>query len=132
MPKPAVDYIETIQPYNRLGSADPLWQLNELWNVDKHRTLIAIPNASWNQSVVIATPGGRETYPGEVKDAIPPEVVRLDANSDASVILGEPGKVRIIFGSDVPSVAKKMVVPTLRWMLNDVQGVILPGVEQFL
>jgi hypothetical protein len=39
-PPTVADIIDTLQPYLR-GNAfrdDPLWQLNELWNLDKHRT----------------------------------------------------------------------------------------------
>lgn len=40
-PAAVADAFDTIQPHLR-GSAyrdDPLWQLNELWNLDKHRTI---------------------------------------------------------------------------------------------
>jgi|SRR5580698_1276118 hypothetical protein len=39
-PAAVADIVDTFQPYLR-GTAfrdDPLWQLNELWNLDKHRT----------------------------------------------------------------------------------------------
>lgn len=130
--QPAFDYIESVQPYNRLGANDPLWQLNELWNVDKHRTIIVLANPSWSQPVAIAFPDGRDPHPGEVKEPAFPEIVRLDADSDALVILGEPGKVRVLFGNDVPAVAGKLVAPALQWMLMYVRGMILPGLEAFL
>lgn len=130
--QPAFDYIESVQPYNRLGANDPLWQLNELWNVDKHRTIIVLANPTWNQPVAIAFPDDRAAYAGEVKEPTFPEIVRLDAKSHAVVILGEPGKVRIVFGNDVPAVAGKLVVPTLQWLLMYVQGSILPGLESYL
>jgi hypothetical protein len=41
MPSEAVEIIRDLQPYQR-GAAyrdDPLWQLNKLWNIDKHRTI---------------------------------------------------------------------------------------------
>ncbi len=132
VPKAAFDYIESVQPYNRMGAADPLWQLNEMWNVDKHRTLIVIANPTWNQPIAIAFPDDREAYPGEIKEAVSPEVLRLDANSDATVILGNPGKVRVIFGSDIQAVAGKMVVPTIQWILRYVHGLVFPGLEEFM
>lgn len=49
-PPAVADVIDTFQPYLR-GNAfkdDPLWQLNELWNLDKHRT---IPTAPYNLNV---------------------------------------------------------------------------------
>jgi hypothetical protein len=44
-PSTLADIIDTFQPYLR-GNAfrdDPLWQLNELWNLDKHRTIPSTP-----------------------------------------------------------------------------------------
>jgi hypothetical protein len=40
MPGKAIEIIKDLQPYNRGATyrADPLWQLNELSNIDKHRT----------------------------------------------------------------------------------------------
>jgi hypothetical protein len=40
MPCEAIEIIKDLQPYNRGTAyrADPLWQLNELSNIDKHRT----------------------------------------------------------------------------------------------
>jgi hypothetical protein len=45
-PSAVADAIDTFQPYLR-GNAyrdDPLWQLNELWTLDKHRTIPANSN----------------------------------------------------------------------------------------
>ena len=44
-PSAVADIIDTFQPYLR-GNAfrdDPLWQLNELWTLDKHRTIPLSP-----------------------------------------------------------------------------------------
>ena len=44
-PPAVADVIDTFQPYLR-GNAfrdDPLWQLNELWTLDKHRTIPLSP-----------------------------------------------------------------------------------------
>ncbi|SRR6266446_1672164 len=44
-PSTVAAIIDTFQPYLR-GNAfrdDPLWQLNELWNLDKHRTIPSTP-----------------------------------------------------------------------------------------
>lgn len=44
-PPAVADIIDTLQPYLR-GNAfrdDPLWQLNELWTLDKHRTIPVSP-----------------------------------------------------------------------------------------
>lgn len=44
-PSAVASVIDTFQPYLR-GNAfrdDPLWQLNELWNIDKHRTIPISP-----------------------------------------------------------------------------------------
>ena len=41
VPGPAIEAINSLQPYHRGGAAKnhPLWVLNELWNLDKHRTI---------------------------------------------------------------------------------------------
>jgi hypothetical protein len=45
-PAAVADVLDAVQPYVR-GNAyrdDPLWQLNELWSIDKHRTIPANGN----------------------------------------------------------------------------------------
>lgn len=64
-PPAVADVIDNFQPYLR-GNAfrdDPLWQLNELWNMDKHRTIpispyslnISFPMEGWHEFVNPAT-----------------------------------------------------------------------------
>jgi hypothetical protein len=64
-PPAVADIIDTLQPYLR-GNAfrdDPLWQLNELWTMDKHRTIpmsshslnIRFPMAGWERFIAAAT-----------------------------------------------------------------------------
>lgn len=67
-PPAVADVFDTLQPYLR-GNAyrdDPLWKLNELWNLDKHR---AIPmNAN---SVNIHFPmNGWDTYVRQLHNAV--------------------------------------------------------------
>jgi hypothetical protein len=44
VPRPVQDVVEAHQPYNQYTTPDvsPLWSLNRLWNVDKHR-LVRLP-----------------------------------------------------------------------------------------
>lgn len=134
VPNPAFDFVADVQPYNRLKDRDPLWELNEMWNEDKHRTLLVVANPSWSTPFVVATKDGRDVYPGEIKDKNPDnsaEVFRLDANSDSEVIVGVPGKVDIRFASP-PVMVNRVVMPTLGWILKYVSEVILPGLESYL
>ncbi len=132
--QPAIDYIESIQPYRRLGVGDPLWGLNELWNADKHRNLIVIADPQWVQPMSIAFPDGREQFgPGELKeaDSAKGEVLRLDGASTAQVILAQPAPVRIVYGASAPAVGGKTVLPNLQWMLRSIQEILI-GIESFL
>ena len=134
VPNPAFDYVEAIQPYNRLGARDPLWQLNEMWNEDKHRTVLVTANPTWNQQFMIATRDGRDMYIGERKDVDPEnpaEVLRLDADSDSEVTLAVPGKVDIRFASPA-AVANRPVTATLDWILRYVAGAVLPNLESLV
>ena len=134
VPNPAFDFVADVQPYNRLEGRDPLWQLNEMWNEDKHRTLLVVANPSWSTPFVVATKDGRDTYEGEIKDKNPDnpaEVFRLDANSDSQVIVGVPGKVDVRFASP-PVMANRVVLPSLDWIFMYISGTILPGLESYL
>jgi hypothetical protein len=134
VPNPAFDFVADVQPYNRLQDRDPLWQLNEMWNEDKHRTLLVVANPSWSTPFVVATKDGRDVYEGETKEKDPnnpAEVFRLDANSDSEVIVGVPGKVDIRFASP-PVMANRVVMPTLGWIFKYVSGVLLSGLESYL
>jgi hypothetical protein len=134
VPQPAADYIESVQPYHRFQTRDPLWQLNELWNEDKHRTLLVVGDPSWSTPLIVATRDGRDTYPGEVKDRDPEhpaEIFRLDAKSDSEVTFGQPRRVEIRFASPAV-VAGQSVTSALDWMLRYVSTDILPGVESYL
>lgn len=130
----AIDYIESVQPYRRLGVGDPLWALNELWNSDKHRTLIVVADPQWVQPMAIAFPDGRDQFaPGELKEAdlVNGEVLRLDGSSTAEVILAVSAPVRIVYGPTAPAVGGKLVLPNLDWMLRSVQEILI-GIESFL
>jgi len=54
----AVELVDSLQPYNNLGSDDPLWVLNDLWNQDKHRHMPLVSIAVWTH---IAEIGPRAT-----------------------------------------------------------------------
>lgn len=134
IPNSAFDFVTDVQPYNRLEDRDPLWQLNEMWNEDKHRTLLVVANPSWSTPFVVATKDGRDVDPGEIKDKNPnnqAEVFRLDGNSDSQVTVGVPSKVDIRFASP-PVMVNRVVMPTLGWIFKYVSGVILPGLESYL
>jgi hypothetical protein len=134
VPNSAFDFVADVQPYNRLEDRDPLWQLNEMWNEDKHRMLLVVANPSWSTPFVVATRDGRDPYEGEIKSKDPDnpaEVFRLDANSDSQVIVGVPGKIDVRFTS--PAVmANRVVLPTLDWVFKYVSEVILHGLESYL
>ena len=134
VPQPAIDFIESMQPYGRFGLGDPLWALNELWNADKHRNLIVVADPQWVQPMAIAFPDGREQFgPGELKeaDSAQGEVLRLDGASTAEVILAKTAPVRIVYGPSAPAVGGRLVLPNLEWMLRSVQEVLI-GIESFL
>jgi hypothetical protein len=55
-------FLETVQPYRRVDdpTLHPLWILNRLWNVDKHRTLNVVGVNLGN--ITITFPDGRTGY----------------------------------------------------------------------
>jgi hypothetical protein len=66
------DIFDTLQPYLR-GDAfrdDPLWQLNELWTMDKHRGIpmnsnfvkIAFPVSGWERNTFYSPQYGLEVH----------------------------------------------------------------------
>jgi len=134
VPEPAFDFIERVQPYNRFQERAALWQLNELWNEDKHRSLVLVADPSWTSRFIISTLHGRQPYPGEVKPTNPEnpsEVFRLDAASDSEITVIQPSKVVVRFAS--PQIVERLeVMPTLDWMLKDISLEILPGLESFI
>ena len=111
-----------------------LWQLNEMWNEDKHRNVLVVADPSWTSQFMISTLHRRDPYPGEVKPTNPEnpsEVFRLDAASDSLVTAGRPSKLVVRFAS--PQIVERLqVVPTLEWMLKDISLEILPGLESFI
>jgi hypothetical protein len=134
VPKPAFDFIERVQPYNRMQATAPLWQLNEMWNEDKHRTLLVVEDFNWTSQFSVSTLHGRDLYEGEMKPTDPEnplEVFRLDAASDSEVTVGRPSNLSVRFGS--PEVVEGLaILPTLEWMLKDISQEILAGLESFL
>jgi hypothetical protein len=131
---PAFEYIEAIQPYNRLGERDELWHLNELWNKDKHRALIVLDKPTWRDTLVISTRDGRDIYDGEIKDKPkddPDILLRLDATSDSIVDFNPNPPLHVTFG-ETGSLNGKGVVSILVQLHKYVAGAVLPGLEPFL
>ena len=97
-PSTVADIIDSFQPYLR-GSAfrdDALWQLNELWNLDKHRTIpslpyaldIGFPGTGWKRFVHI----DRLTYDLEVRFPLAfawTYPVDLKPNVSVEILFGE-------------------------------------------
>lgn len=112
IPSDAFEYIERVQPYNRLWRLDELWVLNELWNEDKHRNLVVIAKPSWNQGIIISTRGGREPCEGEInpRSADDPDVVLvLDANSDSQVDFAPSPTRYVAFGKGPPAQGRPVI-----------------------
>jgi hypothetical protein len=128
------EYIESIQPYNRLGKQDELWLLNELWNKDKHRALIVLNRPTWQDTFVISTVEGRDFYEGEIKTGPygdPNILLRLDATSDSIVGFNPNPPLQVTFG-EVGPLKGRGVLTTLTWLHKYVSGFVLPGLEPFL
>ena len=97
-PPAVADIIDSLQPYLR-GNAfrdDPLWQLNELWTLDKHRTIptlpyalnVGFPGTGWQRFVHI----DRLTYDLEVRFPLAfawTYPVNLKPNVSVEILFGE-------------------------------------------
>jgi len=131
--RPAFEYIESIQPYNRLGPRDELWLLNELWNKDKHRALIVVDKPTWQDTFVISTRAGRDVYEGEIKENPkddPGILMRLDANSDSIVDFNPNPPLHVRFGEARPLQGREVMQVLVS--LHHYVVRLLPALEQFL
>ena len=131
---PAFEYIESIQPYNRLGERDPLWLLDELWNKDKHRALIVLNRPTWQDTFVVSTLHGRDVYAGEIKPNPPddPDVLlRLDRESDSVVDFNPNPPLHVNFEEARP-LSGRPVVSVLVSLHSYVTGHVLPSLEAFV
>jgi hypothetical protein len=130
---PAFDYIESIQPYNRLGARDELWLLNELWNKDKHRALIVLDKPTWRDTFMISTRDGRDLYAGEIKDNPkddPDILLRLDANSDSIVDFNPNPPLQVTFGEARPLQGRQVMQVLVSLHAYVVR--LIPALERFL
>jgi hypothetical protein len=86
MPGAAIDAIKSLQPYNRGLNYrdDPLWQLNELSNIDKHRW----PTGRAMDAQLFLAPTG---------------YLRYDLDNGVEVIWPLAAKVCVVFQPGVPS-----------------------------
>jgi hypothetical protein len=132
--QPAFEYIESIQPYKRLGEQDELWLLDELWNKDKHRALIVLDRPTWRDTFIISTANGRDLYDGEIKPNPtddPDILLRLDSKSDSEVSFNPNPPLHVNFGEAGP-LNGRAVVQVLVELHRYVTGIVLPGLERFV
>lgn len=139
----AVQAIDQLQPY-KLGPSwadNPLWVLNELARVDRHRLL----------HLVVATVGGiefnqpppelpRDDWPGAsyyggrldglTELARIPSPVRLDHVTEVSQ--SARAQLELVFDDDVPLVAGQPVLLTLRRVLDHVDYAVVPALRKHL
>jgi len=74
-PSTATKIIDDLQPYKRERTPEehPLWQLNELWNIDKHKIIpvnsvafepsFSIPKTEWESFIEILGDGLKVNFP---------------------------------------------------------------------
>lgn len=139
MPDHAQLIVQRLQPYHlRLANKDhtlhPLWFLNRLENVDKHRRLALTTGVGFESYVQIRDAAGAERtvlskerlHDGDVvaRYSTPAEgqpVVEVDGAILAFVALNEPHELPALVGVDIASVLKQ----TLRYLREHV----LPAFE---
>jgi hypothetical protein len=119
-PSAVATEIDALQPYLR-GSAfrdDPLWQLNELWNMDKHRT---IPVSPYSLNVGFAMNGWERfvnpaSYLHHYFEVAFPLGLALTGNVNL-----EPNiTVEILFGDDSFDVSRTRLAEINDFVRNDV------------
>jgi hypothetical protein len=128
MPSAAVDEIESLQPYHRGARFQdhPLWILNRLCTIDKHRT-IALKETEIRGRVVGVGPSDYK-------------IRQLDYGIEISVSLSnvfevnfEPEPMEIIFGEPVPSCygGFEVRITTLRTIHDFVRDDVIPRFAGF-
>lgn len=132
LPEEGIDVIDALQPYHRGAAyeATKLWQLERLWNIDKHRR---IPFKGIGLHVGIFAPPGTpilrmETYnssiwrfPISVKDE-----VQLDPTIGVSVSFGDDSEsihVEIADLIDIYEFVDKDALPRFRGVFEHLKGV---------
>lgn len=104
MPDRACVRIKALQPYRR-GAAfkdDPLWQLNKLWNIDKHR-VIPVQGITLNIKAPKAANARLETFDGY-------GVMTMPLSFKPQMQLSPRPTAAVVFGSEIDG----LVVPAER------------------
>jgi hypothetical protein len=93
IPPVALGVIETLQPYQRVKAFrdHPLWQLNKLCNIDKHR-VVAVGHIQFEIGVYGVSKAWRRNLRDAIEISVPlPEKSQLELNVNVPrVVFGEP------------------------------------------
>jgi hypothetical protein len=119
-PAAVADVFDTLQPHLRENAYrdDPLWQLNELWNLDKHRTIPANSNRikitfpvlidwkrqarDFNEGIIVRVPIVHVcTSPVEIKPSVTVEILFGDFMGDFEVTVGRLREIHEFVATDV-------------------------------
>ncbi len=125
IPNGADAIIERLQPYRQSDyRSDPLWVLNELWNIDKHRRLNVVALNLMGYKAIL--PQGRSIVRGPfgvLEDSaeiyrfiLPPDVtpgVNMTETFLCNIALHEPGLGK-----------PKALIPTLKKLVKFVESVV--------
>jgi hypothetical protein len=123
-PPTVADEIDLLQPYLRSNACrdDPLWQLNELWNMDKHRT---IPISPFSLNLGLAMDGWEQFVRRSAYDIVVafPLSVAWSCNVDLKPVVS----VDILFGD----ASFEVPLPRLSEINNFVRNDVIPRFMRF-
>jgi hypothetical protein len=137
----ALVVIEKVQPYHAADyHADPLWRLNELDRINKHRLLhVAIAHGAGflldtrKSSNYVLGPGLIESLAGPITTDTPIARVPVrTANYNAPMHLEIQPALEVAFGQGTPEVEYEAVMPVLIAIYNRVVVDVVPPLAAFL